>query len=109
MRIISQDGNYDLNYDNVCISVTSDGDNRTVFCFGATSQPFPLARYSSQEKLDEVMEMLHDAYCQNQFSSRIVKVHLPTEEYRYEDIEYLFNQVRDSFVWQFPSDEEVEV
>lgn len=57
MRIISQSGRTDLNYDNCAI--VADGnyiEART------TSQTYLMAKYSSEEKTEKVMEELWKCY-----------------------------------------------
>ena len=57
MRIISQSGRTDLNYDNCAI--VADGnyiEART------TSQTYLMAKYSSEEKTEKVMDFLYKCY-----------------------------------------------
>lgn len=57
MRIISQSGRTDLNYDNCAI--VADGnyiEART------TSQTYLMAKYSSEEKAEKVMKILHELF-----------------------------------------------
>lgn len=57
MRIVSQSGNTDLNYDKCDITIT-DGfiEARTHI------QEYLMAKYSSEAKAKKVMKILHDLY-----------------------------------------------
>lgn len=109
MRIVSQDGKFDLPYKNLVVSI-SNRDAKKITAWSMEAEHFvEMGEYSTAEKAEKAMEMLHDAYSQNQFLSRVVAGYLVTETERHENIECFFDQVRDSFVWRFPSDDEVEV
>lgn len=59
MRVISQDGKHDFPYENVIIKLSDDG---FVFANFVNGQPFLVAQYSSPEKADKAMLLLHKIY-----------------------------------------------
>lgn len=82
MRIISQRGGSDFQYERFCLSITSD--NKIVATKGLCASPNTIlnsivAEYSTRNKADKAMEMLHAAYCEHGRK-----------------------------VWQFPADDKVE-
>lgn len=111
MRIVSQDGKFDLPYENLVVSISNRDANKIIaWSMSVESEAFvEMGECSTTEKAEKAMEMLHDAYRQNQFLSRVVTGYISTGTERHENIECFFDQVRDSFVWRFPSDDEVEV
>lgn len=64
MRIISQDGVHDFNYDLVSIHIESDGFyQEDVHVYVADGKAMTdVAHYSSEEKADRALDMLHEAY-----------------------------------------------
>ena len=65
MRILSQDGRIDLPYENFSLSITQD--NCIVAARDVVARPTEMligtvAKYSSFEKAQKAMEMLHIAY-----------------------------------------------
>ena len=111
MRIVSQSGKFDLPYENLVVSISNrDAKKITAWSMSVEADTFAeMGEYSTAEKSNKVMEMLHDAYSKNQFLSRVITGYFSSEIERNEKIECFFNRVRDSFVWQFPQDDEVEV
>ena len=71
MRIISQDGKHDFPYENVIIKLSDDG---FVFANFVNGQPFLVAQYSSVEKAEKAMQMLHEAYTGAPFIMKNVEV-----------------------------------
>lgn len=59
MRVISQDGNFDLNYENATLEIS---ESNSVFAYTDATQPRQIARYSSREKVLKAMEMLLTTY-----------------------------------------------
>ena len=58
MRIISQTGNLDLNYDQIILE-TLDGK---IMAYDTVGTVFPIARYSTPEQAAGEMERLHMLY-----------------------------------------------
>lgn len=118
MRILSQDnGKYDLPYENIVLEKMMDCN--TIYAYTGTGQPFKMAVYSSFEKMSKAMEMLHEAYkgipliLQNVDISDDVRGMFEkwkkqgicvVSENQPSKVEYVGN-----VLFQFPSDDEVEV
>ena len=118
MRVISQNGTIDVPYE---MSAIRNEDNLIILCMvGETGKGSVVARYSTSEKAEKVMEMLRTAYTgrfvttanvpddfneqlkelmKGGFGTVIVK---DTNDSRVE-----FNNLNGYF--QFPKDEDVEV
>lgn len=60
MRIISQDGIYDLPYDKCTIWI--ERNEIIVIPIGEPNSSYPMAIYSTQEKAEKAMQLLHKAY-----------------------------------------------
>lgn len=95
MRIISQDGVHDFNYDNVSLHIENDGfyaEEVNILVADGKSLT-EVARYSSEEKADKAMDMLHEAYMS--VKRQIEKTGL---------IHYMVLPA----VWMFPLDDDLE-
>lgn len=99
MRIVSQDGNFDAPYENLVLHVK---EGKTLHTFGIMCRPLMneynryatlFAEYSTKEKVDAAMELLHDAYQKSE------KAKAFGDEGR-----YTLNSV-----FQFPQDLEIKV
>lgn len=82
MRVISQDGNFDLNYENATLEIY---DSNSIFAYTDATQPRQMAKYSSREKALKAIEMLHILYedreCCNAYFYDYPKVfRFPTDE-----------------------------
>lgn len=67
MRVISQDGTIDIPYDLFSLSISCgryrDVEYATIYCCNSsTPARTMLAEYSSKEKAERAMKMLHKAY-----------------------------------------------
>lgn len=67
MRVISQDGTIDMQYEEVLITLGCSGDKREYHINGHLiyqegSLSVKIAAYSTEEKAKKAMEMLRDAY-----------------------------------------------
>ena len=66
MRLISQDGTFDVPYDQVVIQRYSDGiywlNKNLIGVESGISEDFKIASYSSEEKEIKVMEKLRENY-----------------------------------------------
>lgn len=102
MRVISQDGNVDLLYENVVVFKV--GNTVMARCDGFE---YTLGAYSAKEKAIKAMEMLRKAYGNNEFyhytsaTNTFEKAvsYLSREEFKEVTAEY----------FQFPQDDEIEV
>lgn len=102
MRVISQDGNFDLPYENLAIFVEYEN---VIARF--ENERHLLAQYSSEAKAIKAVEMLRKSYENNEFyhciaSSKCfeeIRSILSEEQFRKATTEY----------FQFPQDDEIEV
>ena len=112
MRLISQDGTFDVPYEQVVIQRYRDGihwlnKNLIGVDVHGISEDFKIASYSSEAKAIKVMEMLRKKYNNNEFYHYIGNTYtfekcmafLSDEKYEETTSEY----------FQFPKDDEVEV
>lgn len=122
MRILSQDGRIDLPYENFSLSITQD--NCIVAARDVVARPTEMligvvAKYSNEAKARKAMEMLHESYTgiplilQNVDISDDVKEMFEkwkkqgicvVSENQPSKVEYVGN-----ILFQFPSDDELEV
>lgn len=118
MRILSQgNGKYDLPYENIVLEKMMDCN--TVCAYTGTGQPFKMAVYSSAEKMDKAMEMLHEVYTGIPLILQNVDISEEVEEMfkkwkkqgifvvsenQPSKVEYVGN-----ILFQFPADDEVGV
>lgn len=110
MRLISQDGTFDVPYDQVVIQRYSDGiywlNKNLIGVESGISEDFKIASYSNEEKAIKVMEMVRKKYNNNEFYHYIgntdtfekCMAFLSNEKYEETTSEY----------FQFPKDEEVQ-
>lgn len=111
MRLISQDGTFDVPYDQVVIQRYSDGiywlNKNLIGVESGISEDFKIASYSSEAKAIKVMEMVRKKYNNNVFYHCIANTDtfekcmafLSDEKYEETTSKY----------FQFPKDDEVEV
>ena len=112
MRLISQDGTFDVPYEQVVIQRHSYGIywlNKNLIGVEVPEiyEDFKIASYSSESKAIKVMEMLREKYNNNEFYHYICNTDtfekcmalLSDEKYKETTSEY----------FQFPKDDEVEV
>ena len=125
MRVISQDGTIDVPYEISSLSMAvgkyEDVEHAAIYCHNSsTAMGTKMARYSSKEKAEKVMEMLRDAYVgmpivmQNvDVSEDVVKqfeklknsgIIVQTMNNEPSKVEYVNN-----CIFQFPKDDEIEV
>lgn len=104
MRIVSQCGQADFPYERTYI--LSDRENVKAVCDGKS---YVIGRYSTHEKAIKAMEMCRKRYTQYIFNRRMVTVaandltRIPLEE-----AEKVRDQISETFIFQFPKEEEVE-
>lgn len=123
MRTLSQDGMADLPYESIGICIHYHNKTEIIAYPAGTYSPddeyWTLAKYSTEEKARKAMEMLHEAYTdiplilQNVDISDDVKEMFKkwkkqgicvVSENQPSKVEYVGN-----VLFQFPSDDEVEV
>ena len=111
MRLISQDGTFDVPYEQVVIQRYSGRiywlNKNLIGVESGITEDFKIASYSSESKAIKVMEMLREKYNNNEFYHYICNTDtfekcmalLSDEKYEETTSEY----------FQFPKDDEVEV
>ena len=118
MRIISQNGAIDVPYE---MSAIRNDDGLIVLCMaGETGKGSVIARYSTSEKAEKAMEMLHRAYTgmpvvfQNvELGDDVKKMFADFRKngiilHSFKDTESKVEYI-DNVIFQFPQDEDVEV
>ena len=58
MRIISQDGEYDIPYESSVLRI----EENVIWAFPTHADEYIVARYSTEEKAEKAMQKLHEAY-----------------------------------------------
>ena len=105
MRIISQDGTYDLPYEQTAIAVygaeiTGYSLDNTRYC--------TLARYSTEEKAVKAMEMCRNQYAQCEFTRAMISETANNlNKMSMNMAEKAKDQICRTFIFKFPADEEV--
>lgn len=61
MRVISSDGKYDLPYEKCCVW-TNKFNNVMAYPSGEPGSEFTMATYSTPEKAEKAMQLLHETY-----------------------------------------------
>lgn len=122
MRIISQNGMIDVPYEMVCIGLRFD-DSRIIAAWSASSVEddycMDMARYSSIEKAERAMEMLHEAYTGMIFMQNIEMAEDDMEEFKkgiergFWTISYCSNSDNCkiepmNIVFRFPQEDKIE-
>lgn len=118
MRLISQNGAIDVPYE---MSAIRNEDNAIILnMVGETGKGSVIARYSTSEKAEKAMEMLHKAYTgmpvvfQNvELEDDVKKMFADFRKngiilHSFEDTESKVEYI-DNVIFQFPKDEDVEV
>ena len=118
MRLISQNGAIDVPYE---MSAIRNEDNAIILNMaGETGKGSVIARYSTSEKAEKAMEMLHKAYTgmpvvfQNvELEDDVKKMFADFRKngiilHSFEDTESKVEYI-DNVTFQFPQDEDVEV
>jgi hypothetical protein len=105
MRIISQDGAIDVPYENADL----ERKGKIIYVWTLDNVYGSFASYSTEEKAIKAMEMCRKRYTQYIFNKRVVPVaandlaRIPLEE-----AEKVRDQISETFIFQFPKEEEFE-
>lgn len=109
MRIISQDGCYDVPYEQAVVAHL----DRTVVAYPlndlGSSDYIQIASYSTEEKTIKAMEM-----CRNRYAWCKIRIHgmnsltMAMSFRKTDEIEQLLKTFAEENIFQFPADEEVE-
>ena len=106
MRVISQDGTIDTPYELSIIWIR-EKYGYTVMANMPNDEPAGLGKYSSREKALKAMEMLREAYNNNEFYHCTATTNTFQESIGFLSSEK-FKEVTSEY-FQFPQDDEIEV
>jgi len=102
MRIISQNGNVDLPYEQIVVCHAMES---VIVLYNG--EEYVLGKYSSKEKSYKAMEMLRKVYENNVF------YHCVAGSKRFEEVQSIFSEEQfrkaTTEYFQFPQDDEIEV
>lgn len=109
MRIISQDGCYDVPYEQAVVACL----DRTVVAYPlndlGSSDYIQLASYSAEEKAIKAMEMCRKTYADGEFNRSVLCGMGPQIEMLKDHVAEAYkDSICDKFTFRFPADEEVE-
>lgn len=104
MRIISQDGIFDLPYEQAVVARLDEKVIAYPFSDLESSDYIQFASYSTEEKAIKAMEMCREHYATAEYNRRIT----PKGD-TLTDMEVAKELLASGFIFQFPADEEVEV
>ena len=110
MRVISQDGTTDFPYDNFWLSVYERCINGRIYVrvqLCGYDVSVDVADYSTKEKAIKAMEMLREAYNNNEFYHCTATTNTFQESIGFLSSEK-FKEVTSEY-FQFPQDDEIEV
>ena len=107
MRIISQDGCYDIPYESIILQRLG------TTIFGVTTglqESVTIARYRKEEKAEKAMEMCRNRYawCKTR-NNGMNSLTMAMSFRRTDEIEQLLETFAEKNIFQFPADEEVDV
>lgn len=106
MRIISQNKEFDLPYEETTIQVLTNGTVAAFPLAGLESNAFILmAKYSTKEKAIKAMEMCREQYAQCEINKHLIQKAADN----LEGVSITFagevrNQLADKYLFQFPTD-----
>lgn len=115
MRLISQDGMIDVPYENLTISVDNDNDDGKVHILARGIVEYLsiiIAVYSNTDKALKVMAMLRSTYVNNEYYKSLcngIVIPLPNNSDDMKEKMIATKAFRETTIFQFPKDEEVEV
>lgn len=110
MRIISQDGMYDLPYEETTFQVFYNGKIAAFVLSDLASDDYiVMAEYSTEEKAKKAMEMCREQYSQCEFNKLVI----PKTDENLAKVSIsltgnVVNQIAEKYVFQFPKEEEIE-
>lgn len=105
MRIVSQDGYYDLPYEQTVVL----REETHILVRTMEYEDLRIASYSTKEKAIKAMEMCRKRYTQYIFNRHMIPetanvlTRIPLEE-----AEKVRDQITETFIFQFPKEEEIE-
>ena len=111
MRIISQDGKRDFNYENIDLEIFEHPSGKTlIFCNTMAFTGIKLAQYSTRKKAEKAMRELHDVYCGIvRIDAEVPKSDFPFSLKESGDFLRVINPEQgkvECLIWQFPQENE---
>lgn len=108
MRIISQDGIFDLPYEQAVVALLNEKVIAYPFSDLESTGCIQLARYSTEEKAIKAMEMCREQYAQCEINKHLIQKAADN----LEGVSITFtgevrNQLADKYLFQFPADDEI--
>lgn len=109
MRIISQDEEFDLPYEETTIHAFSDGKVIAYSLNDLENNDFiTMAKYSTKEKAIKAMKMCREKYAQCEINKHLIQKAADN----LEGVSITFtgevrNQLADKYLFQFPADDEI--
>lgn len=109
MRIISQDGEFDLPYEKTTIHCIFDGRIIAYSLSNSKDDDFvTMAKYSTKEKAIKAMKMCREQYAQCEINKHLIQKAADN----LEGVSITFtgevrNQLADKYLFQFPADDEI--
>ena len=109
MRIISQDGGYDLPYEETVLAKMGN----TVIAYSLSDLDgvdyLTMAEYSTKEKTIKAMEMCREKYADSEYNRIVLCGKGETIGMLRDNVAEDFkDEICDKFTFRFPADEEVE-
>ena len=107
MRLVSQDGIYDIPYEKCLVYIYGDKKTIKVQPLGEVDSEYVFATYSTEVKAIKVMEMLREKYAKLEIFNSVYQKGLLTElnkELGFDEMQNILTSI-----FRFPKDEEVEV
>jgi hypothetical protein len=105
MRIISQDGCYDIPYESIILQRLG------TTIFGVTTglqESVTIARYRKEEKAMKAMEMCREQYAQSELNKDMIqKVADTLSKMSVSVIDDVRKQLSEKYLFQFPADDEI--
>ena len=119
MRLISQNGNYDVPYEKVAVTTSFLFGNK-IFVQepGATGDWIPMAEYSSEEKVKKALRLLHEAYSGTVLIRNLELSEDAVEIFKMAHSNMIFTSVDNqepkieflnNRIFRFPNDKDIEV
>lgn len=109
MRIISQNGGFDLPYEETTLRAFHDGKVIAFSLSDLTGDNFiTMAKYSTKEKAIKAMEMCREQYAQSELNKDMIqKVADTLSKISVSVIDDVRKQLAEKYLFQFPADDEI--
>lgn len=108
MRIISQDGIFDLPYEQAVVALLNEKVIAYPFSDLESTDYIQLARYSTKEKAIKAMEMCREQYAQSELNKDMIQKGADTLlKISFSVIDDVRKQLAEKHLFQFPADDEI--